>query len=72
MKFLGLLFIDKGEFIVKSLKIFAIKQYAITRIIVISSVGRCMPYELVVLLSKECRDTIMACRWNIGVYSHRM
>ena len=71
MKFLELLLIDKREFIVKSLKMFATKRYATTRMIAISSVDHCVPYELVVLLTKECRDTIMAYRWNVGVYSHR-
>ena len=71
MKSLGLLSINKERFIVKSLKIFVTKQYAITRMIAISSVNRCVPYELVILLTKECEDIVMVCRWNIGVHSHR-
>ena len=62
MKSLELLLIDKGGFIVKSLKIFTIKRYAIIRMITISSVGHYVPYELVVFLTKECEDTVMACR----------
>ena len=63
MKSLGLyVLIDKGGFIVKFLKLFATKWYAITRTIAISSVGHYMPYELVVFLTKECGDTVMTCR----------
>ena len=45
-----------------------IKQYAITRMIAISSVSRCVPYGLVVLLTNECRDISMTYKWDVGVH----
>ena len=34
----------------------------------ISSVGSCVPWVLVVLLTKECGDTDMACKRDVGVH----
>ena len=31
-------------------------------------IGRCVPCTLVVLLTKECGDTDMTCKWDVGVY----
>ena len=67
MKSLGL-FNDKGGFIFKSLKLFAIKWYAVTRTIALSRLGHCVTYTLVVLLTKECGDTGMPYRWSVGVH----
>ena len=36
----------------------------------LSSIGRCVPYWLVVLLTKECGDTGIAYRWDITVHLH--
>ena len=36
--------------------------------IVISSVGYCIPYTFVVLIIKWCGDTGMACKRDIGVH----
>ena len=45
-----------------------IKWYVVIRMIAISSVDDCIPYALVVLLTKECGDTSIACKWDVGVY----
>ena len=45
-----------------------IKWYTIIRMIAISSIGHCVSCTLVVLLTKECEDIDMACKWDIGVH----
>ena len=44
------------------------KWYTIIKMIAISSIGCCVPYTLVVLLTKECGDTGMACKWDVRVH----
>ena len=44
------------------------KWYAITKTIDISSIDRCVPYKLILLLTKEHKNIGMACKWNVGVY----
>ena len=44
------------------------KWYTIIRMIVISSIDHCVPYMLVVLLTKEYGDTSIACKWDVGVH----
>ena len=44
--------------------------YVITGWWCLSSEDHCMPYGLVILLIKECGDTDMAYRWDVGVYHY--
>ena len=40
----------------------------VTRMIIISSVGHCMPYWWIIFLTKACGNTSMAYGWFVEVY----